>query len=622
MLKGLDSGFRWVVALFAVAVVGAQGWLTLRYHYSPYNVSTGVALASVLWAVGEILARSMATVSSRLVRRLAAVLWGTLSLILLAFYGANWVSLASWGEPLSRQMIFGFLPDFWQLLGEVGHLVPFPRLLFTLLLLAWFAGWWLAGPRLFGEPANPEPSQSGRLRSRVLGFTAVGLIWTMVGIHFWSGGWRGDPLLSFVKTHPDVLQSHANAAVLAERRRIRDEFTVSDKVVSRDVIIIILDAMRRDHMGLYGYERSTTPRLEEAFARGDWQKVERAYSVAAISSAGIPTILFGVHPTRLEMHELSLFEMLKAHGFQTACLLSGNHSDWYSLRESYGPSIDFFFDGSLSKRFSASDDRVLLEGLERLSPAGEAPALIYLHLMSTHTIGVHREKFQQFSPHTIDLSLLLRNPGGINQTAARNRCDNGMLQADTLIFECLEALARKGYDRDPLIIVTADHGEALGEGGAFGHGSALIPQVLEIPLLIRDGSATHSYRNLEFGDQLDIVPTILDRLGIARPPHLQGVSLYSEVAKSYSLPYVHSRDGVYEGVLIEDGEEKWLWRTFRRHHQGSESKKVDLYEIGTDPLLEVDRWNTAPGPLKDRLREAHAIGYASPLAESPASVVP
>ena len=81
--------------------------------------------------------------------------------------------------------------------------------------------------------------------------------------------------------------------------------------------------------------------------------------------------------------------MLRDQGYQTWFLLSGNHRAWNGLPQFYHANDGTLFDGSQTDRYTMDDDRLVLEGLERVPPASpDRPAFFYLHLMSTHYLGV------------------------------------------------------------------------------------------------------------------------------------------------------------------------------------------------------------------------------------------
>src|SRR5262249_49168770 len=118
-----------------------------------------------------------------------------------------------------------------------------------------------------------------------------------------------------------------------------------------------------------------------------------------------------------------------------------------------------------------------------------------------------------------------------------NNYDNGVRQSDHVIRELFQILANKGYLRGSLIVVTADHGDGLGEHGHFGHTRYLYQGQILVRLLFFDPDA-RGYRNGDFATHGDIAPTIVERLGLPLPRTWSGRSLLRAGVKEYSLHQV------------------------------------------------------------------------------------
>src|SRR5204862_5169484 len=119
---------------------------------------------------------------------------------------------------------------------------------------------------------------------------------------------------------------------------------------------------------------------------------------------------------------------------------------------------------------------------------------------------------------------------GDDETVAKNNYDNGIVEADATIEKLFGKLREKGYLANSLIVILADHGEGLGDHGlgwaGLGHLRTMYQESIRIPLLIYDESDVH-YGNLKFATQIDVAPTIVDRLGLRIPPSWEGRSLLS-----------------------------------------------------------------------------------------------
>jgi hypothetical protein len=154
-------------------------------------------------------------------------------------------------------------------------------------------------------------------------------------------------------------------------------------------------------------------------------------------------------------------------------------------------------------------------------------------------------------------------PQQFQKFMATNRTDyvpqykNELLYLDWVITSIVDELKNEGLMDNTLIIITDDHGEMLGEnGGPIGHGWAITPQLTNIPLIIMDPDDPGYRINDTIGSQVDLLPTVLDLVGISVPPDqlYQGTSLYSPVAQETRKIYLNS----FQQYAVVDGK-SFLW---------------------------------------------------------------
>jgi arylsulfatase A-like enzyme len=120
---------------------------------------------------------------------------------------------------------------------------------------------------------------------------------------------------------------------------------------------------------------------------------------------------------------------------------------------------------------------------------------------------------------------------------------NELLYLDWVISSIVDELKSSGLLDKTLVVITADHGEMLGEnGGPIGHGWVVTPELANIPLIIMDPDHPGYHLNDTIGSQVDLLPTILDLLGIPIPADqlYQGASLYSATAQDNRKIYLNS----------------------------------------------------------------------------------
>ena len=187
------------------------------------------------------------------------------------------------------------------------------------------------------------------------------------------------------------------------------------------------------------------------------------------------------------------------------------------------------YDGNSTEKYSSTNDQLILDKLSQI-PSYTKPNFFYFHLMSNHPAGIRKKKFAKFtpakSPHDWFYRLpILKNIFSTDaQSLENNYYDNGIVSTDYYISQIFNKLTQKGYMENSIVWIVADHGEALGEHGHFGHIKSLYNEELRIPMLIVD-EKQDMYKELDFSSQLDIAPTILDRLGVDIPSSWKGKTL-------------------------------------------------------------------------------------------------
>ena len=347
---------------------------------------------------------------------------------------------------------------------------------------------------------------------------------------------------------------------------VRNSYPKNLDFQRKNVIIIVIDALRSDHLGLFGYERETTPFLDSLYVSGDLRKIDLSFSEAAESFAGINAILRSKIWAHLGYNNFSLQHLLKDQGYDLNFIVSGDHTNFSGLKSFYGNNSDFdyYLDGSITKKYSdPNDDRIILEGLENIPDYDKTPAFFHLHLMSVHNLGVRLNKFKKYKPAgstTFDAENYI------------NRYDNGILQADNYIKNIFTILSEKGYLQNSIVVITGDHGEALDEKGEFGHGHNIYTNQILTPILIYDREDVE-YKNTSYATLVDIAPTIVDRLGLPVPESWDGISLLSE-ENSRQLTY-HQQEDQYAIIHSkEDMRYKLIY--------DSRTGKQELYELNSD----------------------------------------
>ncbi|RYY87342.1 MAG: hypothetical protein EOO15_12140 [Chitinophagaceae bacterium] len=294
---------------------------------------------------------------------------------------------------------------------------------------------------------------------------------------------------------------------------------------AHNVVVILLDALRADHLPAYGYGRQTAPFLDSLSRSGSLMKVKRAFSNSTNTVGGVAGLFYSRDWESFGYTGLNLMKYLKGAGYTTYAFLTGYHRDWFGLSALYRSSSDHYFESPKDPDIPPDDDMVTLRAIE--SAKLDRPGFLYIHLLSTHTIGKKHAEFRRFLPDKIGL-------GADQRTALVNNYDNGILQADFVLRRLFAKFRRDGILQDCTVFILADHGELFGEGGQWSHGGSVHPALLSIPLFIWD-SNREWYRNLESATLKDIAPTVIDRIGYPVPACWEGSSLHA-LPHDFSMP--------------------------------------------------------------------------------------
>ena len=452
-------------------------------------------------------------------------------------YSLNLVSNMGWGRNITVRLVSTFAPTVWSgkepfPVGAVGISI-FACGTLALMTVAFCqmgtAARWAQSRFSDSRSAAPDRGRFRRVRTIAVAVAVVALFrstiaWGIASATTCSGRTNWSPAFSGLSVMPSSPRRAAMPSPIATRCFRQRTRVTSRTLTAGTSCIIIVDSLRADRMQVYGYARPTTPFLSRLVQSGRMKRVEAAFSTCSESFCGITSTLASREFRDISARTFQLQDVLSDEGYQTWFLLSGNHTAWNGLQSFYHASASTLFDGTQTRRYTMDDDRLVLEGLEQVPTASaDQPAFFYFHLMSTHFLGVQFESSHVFTraddrvspgPEPFKIVKQLNNP---------DRYDDKVRQADGIIHQLFDALAEKHYLDDAVVVVTGDHGEGLGERH-WAHGWDLYNEDIRIPMLIYDVSAS-KYPDLTFAAQVDIAPTILDRLGLPIPASWEGQSL-------------------------------------------------------------------------------------------------
>ncbi len=298
----------------------------------------------------------------------------------------------------------------------------------------------------------------------------------------------------------------------------------------RNLLMILVDTLRADHLGVYGYGRNTSPHVD-ALAR-DAVRFERAYAAAPWTAPSVASMITGLYPTAhlvrtiaspasMGLHTLA--EILRGRGFATAGVVShvviGGEMGFDQGFERYLQSEARGHDHVSSEAVSRQAAELLAElaGQER-------PFFLFVHFFDPHfnyrrhpEVGFAAERGGRLDG-TQSITELRDRSGELTPAEIaflRDLYDDEIGFTDAAIGRLLDALRERGLYDDTLILLTADHGEELLERGWLGHTRTLYEELLRVPLIIRDPASRDSPRVVsEPVSLVGTVPTLLELMGV------------------------------------------------------------------------------------------------------------
>lgn len=529
---------------------------------------------------------------TRLVTSFGALLVG---LLLTVFYCALFASLFLFKELPTRQLIAGYTKDLPALLRALpatdGTIAMFVGLVGIVGILF---GALIAWTLLRGRPAITAWSRGriGSVLSRTLvygGFTHL-LFAVSVPLD-WHANNR-EPIFSSwhdVRLNNPVIFGQKNPVQMALDAKAEAAYPRLAAKRTPNVILVYVDALRADVTQPYGAERSNMPFITGLIRAGEMRQVDLAVAACPSTICGLGALLQS-KPTWLQSPDnFSLPKVLAHQGYRNAYVLASNHQDFFDLKDYYRP-FDFYLDGKDISASRHGDDYLVLEGLDRLGPWDGRPTFLMLGLISPHVGGIRAQANRRYLPDRFSFT------GGKEEfrEAYRNNYDNGIVQVDDVLSKVWRKLGDSGFLKDAIVVITADHGESLGEHGTFGHLTSLAHGELNIPLWMRDERLPPE--RIRFARQIDIAPTILESLGLPIPETWHGRSLYRLPSVQWSDHYVPDfRDRI--AVIRHDSEATTKYYYDRA--TGAES----AFELGRDPLERNDILRELPAPRLDELRQ-------------------
>jgi arylsulfatase A-like enzyme len=369
----------------------------------------------------------------------------------------------------------------------------------------------------------------------------------------------------------------------------------------KNVIFILVDTLRADHLGAFGYPRPTSPNVD-ALAR-ESLKFENARSQASCTFPSANSILTSRYPSAFlgqpAEHALgipdsipSIAGILKEHGFRTAAVSASpvvrNTPGRFNPGAGFGRGFDSFHEDCVWKSAAC----VNRAALPLLASKDERPFFLYLHYLDPHgPYAPPKNQRRRWALGRPDKKFIRDgNPNPIGDMLYKGASDPGATPADiqylidlydeeiaffdSQLADLMRALRQSGRLDDTILVFTADHGEEFLEHGHIKHCRTLFDSSIHIPMLLRiPGVEAKALKQPV--QNLDLVPTLLDYLGIdTQGLRFEGESLRPAIEGTGELePHQYGMQGTLRSAA--DGRHKLI------HDLGKGS--FELYDLKADP---------------------------------------
>jgi arylsulfatase A-like enzyme len=371
----------------------------------------------------------------------------------------------------------------------------------------------------------------------------------------------------------------------------------------RNLIVISIDTLRPDRLGLYGYERPTSPALDAFATRG--VVFELALTPAPWTLPAHASLLTGLYPRRhgVRTHQndlpvaiSTLAQQLQQVGYRTASIHNTHHLDTrYGLHRGFD-HLDYVRE-SVGRERPAE---VYLRALEWLAQAPE-PFFLLLHTFDVHSdyrsLRPYEAMFTRAPGGRVDGSTeqLIAFRRGLKPLDAKDAQDledlyvAGIRQMDEALKPVLALLEHTDLGERTFVWITSDHGEEFLEHGGVLHGRTQFEELLRVPLLLSGPGLPANRRIEEPVSLIDVLPTTRALLGLPPLEDLDGRDLVPLLRGADPEPF---RERVLFGESDHHNLEAHItrsarYRNFKLVHD-LRSGRSQLYDLAADPGEQLD----------------------------------
>lgn len=352
-----------------------------------------------------------------------------------------------------------------------------------------------------------------------------------------------------------------------------------------NIIVVVLESMRKQNLGVYGYYRNTTPYLR-AFQKSHPEEFfvfEHPYTVSTTTMLAVPAILTGIAPYQTPevfYKQPIIWDYSRILNYNTF-FLSSQNMNWYRFDRYYSKEkLDHYWSQEKSHHpfFNdlGIDDKYTINHLDSLiNIQDENPFFGVVQLNSTHY------------PYTVSPPFLKWKGTYVDDY------DNAILYQDHVLNKMMKQLKRSGKLENTVVIFTSDHGESLKDHNNIGHVDSYYAETISVPLMVYLPKSISSKMNMksfkknlaQTTSNIDIAPTIIELLGLEKHDDVKkvsknftGQSLFKPISDNRTLITMNNNEVVHfkVGLSLIKNNLHYIYR------MNIVPNRAELYDIKKD----------------------------------------
>jgi hypothetical protein len=306
-----------------------------------------------------------------------------------------------------------------------------------------------------------------------------------------------------------------------------------------NLLLLSIDTLRADHLGVYGYERATSPFMTEDLAPRS--TVFDTYAASATSTdpshmtmfTSLSPLVHGVTQglEGLQVPVITLAEVLRAHGLVTAAFTENGP---LAHGRGFGLGFDEYTENKSPNIWipPGQVDRIFEQARRWLEAHGDERFFLFLHTYQVHDPYRPPPQYRDLFASGESPRPTRRTADGGDPRTPRELVadyDREIRYVDDELRSLFEWMRQRGLDDNTLLVVTADHGEQFYEHGLQGHEAPPYQEIAHVPLIFHGPGVPAGRRVSDPTAQIDLMPTLLELTGAPVPARVQGTSFADSV---------------------------------------------------------------------------------------------